>query len=104
LFVDKRYRLKGAGVNAGAAGNTAFSDVTFHIIFDYQHADGAHVNAGLAAGAPERVNFYSHNMSSSAQAGLVESFDQRFHLLLQIAGEHLGLVDPMREKHLDDLR
>jgi hypothetical protein len=104
LSFFKSYCLEGAGIHAGAAGDAAFRYVAFHIIFDYQHADGAHINAGFAAGAPERVNFYSHNMSSLAQAGLAESVDQHFHLLFQSAGEHLGLVYPLREKHLDNLR
>jgi len=77
----ERYRPPATLVDAEAAGNTAFRHTALHVL-DEQHADGTDINTGFAAGAPERINFNSHSISSLAQASLAESVNQGFNLLL----------------------
>ena len=75
-----------ASVHAKSAGSTTFPHAAFHVLNE-QHADGAHVNAGLAACALEGIDFDSHQTSYLAQAGLAESFDQPLYFFLQCSFE-----------------
>jgi hypothetical protein len=59
LFILKRHCLKGADINAGAAGDTALRHAALHVL-DGQNAYGADKGACPAAGAFQEVDFYNH--------------------------------------------
>ena len=57
----------------------------------------------IASGAFHFVYFDSHDSSFLAQSVTLESVDEGIRLRFQVAFQHLGDVDPLGEKHFNDL-